>query len=55
MRKKLEHWWTYYKGVVIFAWFSQAAVLYVAENLGKKEKSTDSHGESGQQGQGQMR
>lgn len=39
MRKKLEHWWTYYKGVVIFAVVLAAAVLYVADTMGKKEKT----------------
>lgn len=39
MRKKLEHWWTYHKGVVIFAVVLAAAVLYVAGTMGKKEKT----------------
>ena len=49
MRKKLEHWWTYHKGIVIFAVVLAAAVLYVAGTMGKKRKDTDSHGRSGQQ------
>lgn len=39
MRKKLEHWWTYHKGIVIFAVVLAAAVLYVAGTMGKKEKT----------------
>lgn len=38
MQKKLEHWWTYYKGVVIFAVVLAAAVLYVADTMGKKKR-----------------
>ena len=39
MRKKLEYWWTYHKGIVIFAVVLAAAVLYVAGTMGKKEKT----------------